>query len=110
MALFDDVLKELQSRATVRGPDSNGDYVTFCPFHQDKKHPNLFIPKGSIKTLATKLGIPTDHQTTKSNRLSPSEAIQKLLNERRLRPETLKHFGIDTDTRRQAWKSGQWWF
>lgn len=69
MALFDDVLRELQSRAPVRGPDMNGDYLTLCLFHSDKQHPNLHVhPQkgfhcfacgagGSITKLATELGV-----------------------------------------------------
>lgn len=115
MSLFDDVLKELQQRAAVHGPDANGDYLTFCPFHQDKQHPNLFLhpqrgfhcfacgAKGSLGKLAIKLGIRTPRQT-RGSRLSWSQAIQKLLRERCLHPKTPVHFHVATDDRKQAYR------
>jgi len=115
MALFDDVLKELQSRAAVQGPDASGNYLTLCPFHQDKQHPNLSVhphkgfhcfacnAQGTILKLAIKLGIRTPRQA-KGGRLSWSQAIQKLLKERCLNPKTPVHFHIGTDDKKQAYK------
>jgi putative DNA primase/helicase len=54
----------------VKGPDSSGWYTAFCPFHEDREHPNLRFTengfkclacgeKGNIGKLAEKLGIAT---------------------------------------------------
>jgi len=111
MFLFDEVLKELQNRGKVRGPDKNGEYLTFCVFHPDRQRPNLhFHPqrgfycfackgKGSIKKLAKELGI-----SFPSQRLDQAQAIQKLLSERCLNAATLAHFGIEAEVKKQAWR------
>lgn len=63
--LIDEVLKTIQGR---RGPDFQGWYTGFCPFHEDRSRPNLRLrengfkcmacgEKGNLNKLATKLGI-----------------------------------------------------
>jgi hypothetical protein len=111
MSLFNEVLRELRNRGEVQGPDRNGDYIAFCPFHPDKVHPNLHIhpekgfycfacgAKGSIKKLAHELGI-----SFSSEYLDQVQAIQKLMDERCLSMATLAHFKIEADVRKQAWK------
>ncbi len=63
--LFDEIISRLQK---VTGPDSSGNYTALCPFHDDH-NPSLSIhpergflcfgckEKGTLKKLATKLGI-----------------------------------------------------
>jgi hypothetical protein len=81
--LLDEILKLLSK---VRGPDRNGWFTALCPYHNDKRHPNLRLNQhgfkcfacgesGSLGKLAAKLGIAAggeDH----SNGLSVSELAQ----------------------------------
>ena len=63
---LNEILEHLKG---VRGPDANGWYTAFCPFHDDQRRPNLRFTengfrclacneKGSILKLADKLGVP----------------------------------------------------
>lgn len=62
---IDEVFKNIKG---LSGPDSRGWYTGFCPFHEDKRRPNLRLresgfkcmtcgEKGNLKKLAAKLGI-----------------------------------------------------
>ncbi len=61
---LDQVLRELGKSA---GPDHHGWYTALCPFHDDKRRPNLRLreggfrcmtcgEKGNLKKLAARLG------------------------------------------------------
>ena len=59
----------LSSLHGIRGPDKHGWYTAFCPFHDDRHHPNLRLREtgfrcmacgenGGLKKIAIKLSIP----------------------------------------------------
>jgi len=94
--LFDTILNNLESKAPVKGPDSKGNYLTSCPFHEDNR-PSFSLHsekgfkcfagscgiKGSIRKLAELLDIKTGPLTIadiSQERLLPIEWLSKLCN------------------------------
>lgn len=103
----------LDRLAPVKGPDTKGNYTSFCPFHDDQKTANLsYHPqKGFIcracgeKGGNKKLGIQTKvgFATGRAARINANDATV-LLRQRGLTPQTIGHYGIVYDERRQAWR------
>ncbi len=112
------ILKALTQRAPIKQL-RNGEYRTRCLRPEKHKHgdahPSMdFNPekgaicrvcgfKAGLVTMARDLGI--DQMTgTKQRRFeTEAEAMRALREARKLRPETLDHFGIKADIKRQAW-------
>lgn len=92
----------------------NGEYRYFCPFHDDRRNPNLDInvekgayicracgKAGKLTDLARELGI--EVKSHGNSRLSNAGA-EWLLRKHGISPETAKLFGIRPNFKKQAWQ------
>lgn len=112
------ILQALRARATVKQLKT-GEFRTTClrpERHKNSdKHPSFDFNaekggicrvcgfKGRLTTLAQELGIDGNAENNVRRFRTAEEAIRGLMEERKLQPETIAHFGIEADLKRQAW-------
>ncbi len=109
---MNDLWYEIEPRLDKVKRLSGGEYQARCPYHDDREpsmsvnpDKNVFYchachEKGTLFKLAKDLGI----ELSVGKKLEDGEAIQKLMKERLLKPETLKKFGVQPDYNSQAYK------
>lgn len=117
-ALGERILQALRERAPVKHL-KNGEFRTRCLRSDRHKHGDAnpsfdFNPerggicracgfKGGLVALARELGIDGNAEQKVRRFRTAGEAMRVLMEERKLRPETIAHFGIEADLKRQAW-------
>jgi len=112
------ILDALNQRAPIKRV-REGEYRTTCLRPERHKHgdahPSMdFNPekgaicrvcgfKAGLVTLARELGVDTGTRQKIPKFKTAEEAIRALIDQRKLRTETIAHFGITADVKRQAW-------
>lgn len=112
--LFQEVASKLEP-AKGHWP-KNGEYRYFCPFHEDRRKPNLDInvekgaficracgKAGKLTDLAKHLNIPIERQSRGDNRVNDANAVW-MLGKLGINAETQDFFSIKPDFKAQAWK------